>query len=307
MLTPAGLKNVATGSFIKSLCESVDDVREIEGAEIWESLMVILSPQKFAAMLRGVCQDQPSQGELDFQVRYQNNINMPFHQQYILPGQGSPTDIAHIFKMTTKGEGSGVDLLRQMQPGGALEGTWVSFDVMKRLTMDWCTFSPHVYDHNYRALCTIFTCELMLEDTKSFEKAWRIMLDVARKNGIGNPTIYGFMADNQQSVWNAVSLERSQSAWNAVRNVFFGGVPNPERERTDAFHFYQCFHQHSIVGVHDNQQGEHGRLWDSMRAATSFVEAYKISREIDAWWQAGNCVPEKLKELQSWKAWWVVR
>jgi len=136
-------------------------------------------------------------------------------------------DFPFIFKMSVKGHGSGVDILKRMQSGEDLHGTWVMFDVMRRITIGWLTFSAHVYDHNYRALCTIFTCELMAEDSPSLEIAWRQMVDVAREYGLLQVHIHGFMADN------------AIGGWIAVRNVFFGGVRDLDKEISDAFHWAQ--------------------------------------------------------------------
>lgn len=116
--TPSGIKNVVTGSMVKTLCESVEDIYAIEESKIWESLMLVSTPQKFVSLFQSVRQDQKGHGELEFLVQMQKNVKFPFLQRYLLPGQGCREDRAHIFKMTIKGEGSGVDLLRQMQPGG---------------------------------------------------------------------------------------------------------------------------------------------------------------------------------------------
>jgi hypothetical protein len=66
-----------------------------------------------------------------------------------------------------------------MKPGNDLFGTCVMFDVMHQITTGWLTFSAHVYDHNYQALCTIFTCELLAEDADSCKIAWTNMIEIA--------------------------------------------------------------------------------------------------------------------------------
>lgn len=197
--------------------------------------------------------------------------------------------------MSVKGRGSGVDLLEQMQKGRPLFGAWVSFDVMHRVTTGWLTFSAHVYDHNYRALCTIFTCKLRAKDAASLEIAWRLMVEIAHDHGVKSIEIAGFMGDN------------SIQGWIAVRNVFWEGNPNPDKERSDAFHFAQSFRRHTIEGILPGRHGEHEELWKNLRNASTYVQAYRISVDIAEWWSRGNCVPGKMKMLQGWMAWWVVR
>lgn len=90
--------------------------------------------------------------------------------------------------MSTKGPGSGLDILLRMKLGGSLHGCWVSFDVMHRIHTRWVTFSAHVYDHNIQALCTIFTCELKFE--LSLATAWRLMLEVAAEEAFPDIDIF---------------------------------------------------------------------------------------------------------------------
>ena len=47
------------------------------------------------------------------------------------PRQGSK--LAYVFKMSTVGPGSGVDLVRRMQPGGDLALQFMMFDHVKRI------------------------------------------------------------------------------------------------------------------------------------------------------------------------------
>lgn len=294
--TPGRIKNVASGKLIRFLHpDTAENLSEEEEKEIWDSLQVISTPAKFAQVLRSVKIVRPDACELDCIIRMQKNIRFPYIQRFLYPGQASATDRCHIFKMSVKGPGSGLDLLRRMQLGGSLDGAWVMFDVMHRCTKGWLTFSAHVYDHNFRALCTIFTCELRGEDAGSLEKAWTLMIDVAKENGLENITIKGFMADN------------AEAGWIAVRNVFFGGFPDPERERSDAFHFRQSFIRHSQDGIKPEKREAHFKLWERMRHAASYVEAYRLADEIRVWWSDGNCIPGKLKMLEGWIAWWVVR
>jgi hypothetical protein len=60
----------------------------------------------------------------------------------IFPGQGK--DKVYVFKMLVDGAGSGVNLVKRMQPGGDLENTWLIFDHVKRV-QEWTTMAFHVY------------------------------------------------------------------------------------------------------------------------------------------------------------------
>ena len=46
---------------------------------------------------------------------------------------GECNNLAYIFKMSTIGPGGGIDLVKQMQPGGDLELQFVMFDHVKRI------------------------------------------------------------------------------------------------------------------------------------------------------------------------------
>lgn len=294
--TPSKLKNAVTGSLMAHLApETAIDMTPQEIEDIWSSLMAVASRDKFHAIMRNVRMENPLKRDFDSIQDMQKNIQFPFIQRFLFPGQGAKTDRAHIFKMSVKGPGSGLSILERMQKNRSLEGAWVSFDVMHRITSGWLTFSAHVYDHNIRALCTIFTCELKSEDAESLATAWRLMVGVAAENGLKNVEIYGFMADN------------AIAGWNAVRNVFWNGIPNPERERSDAFHFQQSLQRHTREGILESKRDEHLHLWSRLRNAATYVQAYQISFEIQDWWKAGNCIPGKLRYLQGWLAWWVVR
>ncbi|CAM6082218.1 unnamed protein product [Calypogeia fissa] len=196
--------------------------------------------------------------------------------------------------MTTHGTGSGVDILRRMQLGGSLEGAWLMFDIMHRCTRGWLMLSVKCYDHHLLALSTIFTCKLKAQDAKSQETAWRLMVDVANRNGVHEVTIKGFMADNVET------------GWDAVRKVFFNGKPNLTRKRSDLFHFKQSFIRHAKEGIMFENREEHKRMWDIMNDAPNMVLAYRIKDEITDWWKAKNYVEGKLMMLMCWIAWWVI-
>jgi hypothetical protein len=56
-----------------------------------------------------------------------------------------------------------VDLVKQMQPGGNLQDTWMMFDHVKRVKK-WTTMACHVYDSTYCRIMTIAVCNMQSED-----------------------------------------------------------------------------------------------------------------------------------------------
>lgn len=71
----------------------------------------------------------------------------PFFHGSRFPGQGEPDDKCFIFKMSTKGPRSGVDIVNQMRRDGQgdLNAAWVHFDYTHRIDA-WATLSCSVYD-----------------------------------------------------------------------------------------------------------------------------------------------------------------
>ena len=55
---------------------------------------------------------------------------------------------SHIFKMSTMGPGSGVDIVERMRRtgNGDLKRAWVCFDHVKRISEGWTTMAAHVYN-----------------------------------------------------------------------------------------------------------------------------------------------------------------
>lgn len=119
--------------------------------------------------------------------------------------------------------------------------------------------------------------------------------EVATEEGPTDVQIYGFMADN------------ASAGWNAVREVFWEGIPNPERERSDAFHYFKSLRRHTNEGVLEGKPEEHYALWERLQNAETYVQACRVAAEIKHWWKNGNCIPGKLKYFEGWISWWVVR
>jgi hypothetical protein len=71
-----------------------------------------------------------------------------------------------LFKMFVYRDGSGYDLVKQMQPEGDLQTTWKMFDHVKCVE-GWMTFACHVYDYFYCKVMTIAICDMQFENTKA--------------------------------------------------------------------------------------------------------------------------------------------
>ena len=67
-----------------------------------------------------------------------------FHGNRFL-GQGSKDEKCFVFKMSTIGPASGIDLVMRCGGTGDLRFSWVQFDHTCRI-MDWVTMACHVYD-----------------------------------------------------------------------------------------------------------------------------------------------------------------
>jgi hypothetical protein len=70
---------------------------------------------------------------MDSITRLRGCSNWPYVQKNMFPYQGSNSDKVFLFKMSEVGPGSGVDLIKQMQPGGDLQDAWIMFDHVKRV------------------------------------------------------------------------------------------------------------------------------------------------------------------------------
>jgi hypothetical protein len=93
----------------------------------------------------------------------QRYIKIEYIHGNVFPGQGK--DKVYVFKMLVDGLGSGVDLVKHMEPGGDLENTWLMFDHVKHV-QEWTTMACHVYDVAYCKVMTITVCDMQSEDTK---------------------------------------------------------------------------------------------------------------------------------------------
>ena len=74
--------------------------------------------------------------------------------------------------MSEVGPGSGVDLVKQMQPKGNLENTWIMFNHVNQVRQ-WTTMVCHVYDSTYRRVMTIACCNMQSEDNDAQMVFWK--------------------------------------------------------------------------------------------------------------------------------------
>ncbi len=87
---------------------------------------------------------------IDALLRLKRECTYDFFQGSRFPGQGKEGDKCFVFKMSTVGPSSGVDLVNRMRRTsmGDLRFAWVQFDHTRRVT-DWVTMACHVYDPRY--------------------------------------------------------------------------------------------------------------------------------------------------------------
>lgn len=100
---------------------------------------------------------------MDSITKLRGTSTWAFIQENKFPGQGSDMDKVFVFKMSEVGPGSGVDLVKRMQPGGDLQDAWLMFDHVKRVK-GWTTMACHVYDSMYCRVMTIAVCDMQSED-----------------------------------------------------------------------------------------------------------------------------------------------
>lgn len=89
----------------------------------------------------------PGDGGLDSILELKRKSMYEFFHCSQFPGEGFHDQCCFIFKMSTKGPSSGVDLVNRMNRDGIadLRSSWVMFDHTKRV-LGWTTFACHVYD-----------------------------------------------------------------------------------------------------------------------------------------------------------------
>ena len=131
-------------------------LRGAELDEVMDKFRMLSSPNvrniiaSFRASAKG-------KGEIDRILEMKKVAKMEYIHDSIFPGQGQ--DKVYLFKMLVDGPGSGVDLVRRMQPGGDLQNCFIMFDHVKRVK-PWTTLACHVYDSTYCTVMTIAVCDM---------------------------------------------------------------------------------------------------------------------------------------------------
>lgn len=237
-------------------------------------------------------------GIMDGITKLRGLSNWAYVQRNMFPGQGDDEEKVYIFKMSEVGPGSGVDLVRKMQPGGPLEDAWIMFDHVKRVP-NWATMACHVYDHEYKRVLTIACCEMQSEDRDAQIVFWKNLNHVMARHGIPKPQFKGFMADS------------AQANWNAVREIYGSGdytVPMEGRERTCLFHWAQSLEQHTKKYIVHDLQAQNRRLCTQYKDANSLADAETRFMAIRAWWASSGATSETgLSSLTHWLAFWHYR
>ena len=214
------------------------------------------------------------------------------------PGQGGASDIVYLFKMSTVGAGSGMDLVRRMQSGGDLELAWIMFDHVKRVA-GWTSLGAHVYDPVYCKVMTICVCDMMCEMANAQEQMWISMLALLKCHGIENVNFKGFMADSVQANFNA------------IRKIFGSGdksISMEGKERTCQFHWSMALDWHTKQLIKPELQSKHIELCHEYRRCTSKADADLALAALKArWFSSGACSKSSLKELTSWIDFWHFR
>ena len=154
-----------------------------------------------------------------------------------------------LFKMSTTGGGSSVDLVKRMQRGEDLQNSWIMFDHVNRVK-HWTTMACHVYEPSFCKVMTIATCDMKTEDVDSQVIMWQSIIEQMEKVGTTGITSAGWMADS------------AMANFNAVRRVFGTdpNVPIEGRERACAFHWAQSLEKHTRDYIVSSKRGAHIKL-----------------------------------------------
>ena len=235
-------------------------------------------------------------GPIDSIMALKEHNQFKFIHDSRFPGQAAGK--VFVFKMSVDRPGSGVDLVKRMQPGGDLEDSWVMFDHVKRVP-EWTTIAAHVYDSKYCKVMTIALCDMQSEDADAQELFWTNLNSVMSANGVPNTNFKGFMADS------------AQANWHAVRKVYGNGdpsVPMENRERTCLFHWTLCLQRATSRNIKLELQDQHKELCRQWKDAKSQEEAEMKYNVIRGWWVSSGATTEAgRRALNDWMAFWHYR
>jgi hypothetical protein len=200
-------------------------------------------------------------------------------QENKFPGQEKLLEKVYVFKMSEVGHGSGVDLVRRMQPHGDLQDVWVMFDHVKHVK-GWTTMACHVYDSAYCGVMIIAVCDMQYEDVTAQSLLW---------HGL-----------------NLVMADSAQTNWNAVRIIYGSGdpkVPMESRKRTCLLHWTVSMERHTATHIKPDLQQRHKLLCKQYKDAKAPEQSESRYLAIQAWWLSSRAASEEgIKDLDTWLA-----
>ena len=235
-------------------------------------------------------------GVMDNIMDLKESSKFVFIHENKFPGQSKGK--VFVFKMSVDRAGSGVDLVKHMQPGNDLQDCWLMFDHVKRVK-DWTTMACHVYDSKYCRVMTIAMCDMQSEDAEAQQLFWENLNDTMKNHGLEETNFKGFMADS------------AGANWHAVRRVYGSGdkdKPMDNRERTCLFHWTKCLQRATAKNILPGFQEQHIALCKIWKDAKSQEEAEARYNVIRGWWVSSGATTEiGRRALQDWMAFWHFR
>ena len=141
---------VARQMIFESLTKEDDlEATDVELNHFLEEMMPLVQNRGFKGI---VSHEKSKQGQVvgdgyDNILMLQKRCVFSFFHGSHFPGQGGPKDKCFLFKMSTKGPASGVELVNRMRRRGTgdLKSAWVHFDHTHWIE-GWATMSCSVYD-----------------------------------------------------------------------------------------------------------------------------------------------------------------
>ena len=235
-------------------------------------------------------------GVMDNIMDLKETSKFEFIHENKFPGQSKGK--VFVFKMSVDRPGSGVDLVKRMQPGNDLQDCWLMFDHVKRVK-DWTTMACHVYDSKYCRVMTIAMCDMQSEDAEAQQLFWENLNNTMKNHGLEETNFKGFMADS------------AGANWHAVRRVYGSGdkdKPMDNKERTCLFHWTKCLQRATIKSILPDFQEQHIALCKIWKNAKTQEEAEAQYNVIRAWWVSSGATTEiGRRALEDWMAFWHFR
>jgi hypothetical protein len=176
--------------------------------------------------------------------------------------------------MSEVGPGSGVDLVKRMQPGEDLQNAWMMFDHVKWVRQ-WTTMACHVYDSTYCRIMTIASCDMQSDDCDAQIIFWKNLNVVMKRNGVVHTNFKDFMADNVQANWNA------------VRVIYGNGKKEDrmdDREKTCQFHWTQSMVKYTEKYIPEEFWEQHKKMCHQYRTARTMDKVESMYHGLCAWW-----------------------